>query len=56
MTPAAQHHGGRRACVGVGVDDGDGVGGNGLMCEMLAMQQNLHELEQDLLQLGREFD
>jgi hypothetical protein len=36
--------------------DGEGVGGDGLMCEVLAMQQNLQELEQDLLQLGCEFD
>jgi hypothetical protein len=30
-------------------------GDEGLMCEVLAMQQNLQELEQDLLQLGCEF-
>jgi hypothetical protein len=39
-----------------GMDTGAGGDGEGLMYEVLAMQQNLQELEQDLLQLGCEFD
>jgi hypothetical protein len=39
-----------------GMDAAAGGDGEGLMYEVLAMQQNLQELEQDLLQLGCEFD